>query len=58
MKRIDVRDLEAQNQVLDREIHRLERRGVHMTPTDRVHASELKKRRLATKDELYTLRGR
>jgi uncharacterized protein YdcH (DUF465 family) len=58
MKRIDVRDLEAQNQVLDREIHRLERRGIHMTPTDRVQASELKKRRLATKDELYTLRGR
>jgi uncharacterized protein YdcH (DUF465 family) len=58
MKHIEVFELELRRRTLDDEIHRLDRRGLHMTPEDRVRASELKKRRLATKDQLFSLRGR
>jgi hypothetical protein len=57
MKRSDVRELELRHRALSLQIHKLERRGFHMTPEDRVRASELKKRRLATKDQLFALRG-
>jgi uncharacterized protein YdcH (DUF465 family) len=55
MKILDVRVLELRHRTLDREIHKLERRGSHMTPLERERATELKKRRLATKDQLYAL---
>jgi uncharacterized protein YdcH (DUF465 family) len=56
MKRIDVQDLELRHRSLEHAIHELERRGSHMTPEDHSRASELKKQRLATKDQLYSLR--
>jgi uncharacterized protein YdcH (DUF465 family) len=58
MKHVSIRELELRGRTLDNEIHRLERRGAHMTPEDRVRASILKKQRLATKDQLFSLRGR
>ena len=58
MKRIDVRDLEFRHTVLERQIHEIERRGIHMSPFDRARATELKKQRLVTKDQLYAIRGR
>jgi hypothetical protein len=58
MKHLDIFELELRRRTLELEIHRLDRRGLHMTPEDRVRASELKKRRLATKDQLFSLRGR
>jgi hypothetical protein len=51
-------ELENRRRALDVEIHRLDRRGSHMTPNDRLRATELKKLRLAAKDRLYALRGR
>ena len=53
MKRIDVRDLELRHSALDFAIHELDRRGSHMTPVERERVVELKKVRLATKDQLY-----
>jgi uncharacterized protein YdcH (DUF465 family) len=58
MRRSDIRELELRHRALNHQIHKLERRGLHMTPEDRVRASELKKRRLATKDQIFALRGR
>jgi uncharacterized protein YdcH (DUF465 family) len=55
MKILDVRMLELRHRTLDRQIHKLDRRGEHMTPQERERAAELKKRRLATKDQLYAL---
>jgi uncharacterized protein YdcH (DUF465 family) len=55
MKRVDVRDLELRHNALEFAIHELDRRGSHMTPEERTRASELKKQRLATKDQLYAL---
>ena len=58
MKHVDMRELELRNRALELQIHKLDRRGDHMTPEDRLRASVLKKRRLATKDELLALRAR
>lgn len=58
MKILDIHVLELRHRTLDKEIHKLDRRGVHMTPHDRERATELKKRRLATKDQLYSLSAR
>ncbi len=58
MKQNEVHELELRHRVLDQQIHKLDRRGTHMTPEDRLRAAELKKRRLATKDQLFALRGR
>lgn len=55
MKRITVPELESQHRSLDREIKRLERRGMHMTPPEQERTVELKKRRLVTKDRLVDL---
>ncbi|MGH7295422.1 MAG: YdcH family protein [Polyangiaceae bacterium] len=55
MKRFDVRDLELRHNALDFAIHELDRRGEHMTPAEHQRAAELKKQRLATKDQLYAL---
>jgi uncharacterized protein YdcH (DUF465 family) len=56
MKRIDVHDLELRHRSLECAIHELERRRDHMTPEDQSRATELKKQRLVTKDQLYSLR--
>jgi hypothetical protein len=56
MKRLTVRELETTHRSLDLEIHRLERRGAHMTPLEQTRATELKKRRLVTKDMLFDAR--
>jgi hypothetical protein len=58
MKRIDVHELELRHNALDFAIHELDRRGSHMTPEDRIRAAELKRERLLTKDQLYTLSRR
>ena len=58
MKHVDIFELELRRRTLESEIHRLDRRGLHMTPEERARATELKKRRLATKDQLSSLRGR
>jgi len=55
MKILDAHVLELRHRALEKEIHKLDRRGIHMTPHDRERASELKKHRLATKDQLYSL---
>jgi hypothetical protein len=49
-------ELEARYRNLDSEIHKLDRRGDHMTPIDRERASHLKKLRLATRDQLDAIR--
>jgi hypothetical protein len=56
MKRIEVSELERQTRSLETAIHELERRGSHMTPEDRERAAELKRLRLAAKDQLDALR--
>jgi hypothetical protein len=56
MKRIDVHELELRTHSLEQAIHELDRRGEHMTPEDRARAAELKRLRLATKDQLDALR--
>jgi hypothetical protein len=58
MKRMDVHELELRQQSLEYAIHELDRRGGHMTPEDRDKATELKRQRLATKDQLLALRRR
>jgi hypothetical protein len=55
MKPVDVRELENRTRTIEAQIHKIERRGMHMTPLDQLRASELKKRRLATKDWLTSL---
>jgi hypothetical protein len=57
-QRMDVRDLELRHHALDFAIHELDRRGIHMTPEDRLRAAELKRERLATKDRLFSLSKR
>jgi hypothetical protein len=54
--RTTLRELETQHRALDLEIHKLERRGMHMTPPEVERAVVLKKERLATKDRLIDLR--
>jgi len=56
MRHIDVHELELHERTLEAQIHKLERRGIHMTPEDQFRATELKKQRLATKDRLSTMR--
>jgi len=55
MRQVDVRELELRHRTLEEQIHKIERRGMHMTPKEHLRAAELKKRRLATKDWLYRL---
>jgi len=55
MRQIDVRELEIRRRTLEEQIHEIERRGIHMTPEEHFRAVQLKKRRLVTKDRLYTL---
>ena len=55
MVRSSVSDLEAQTRDLESQIHKLDRRGPHMTPTEQEQAIRLKKLRLANKDRLSAL---
>ena len=55
MKHLDARELKLRHAALDFAIHELDRRGGHMTPADRTRCAELKKMRLATKDQLDAL---
>jgi hypothetical protein len=52
---ISVADLENTARALDLQIHKLERRGSHMTPPEHMRSVELKKLRLVTKDRLADL---
>lgn len=56
MKQTSVRELETIHRSLDLQIKKLERRGYHMTPSEELRATELKKLRLATKDKITDLR--
>lgn len=58
MKRVDVRELELRHRALEQQIHELDRRGMRMSPLERTRATELKKQRLHTKDQLAALRTR
>jgi hypothetical protein len=58
MKRIDIRELEIRHHLLDREIHELDRRAEHMTPSERFRAAELKRQRVVTKDQIVSLQSR
>jgi hypothetical protein len=52
---VSVHELEVEHRVLDRQIKKLNHRGSHMTPPERLAAAELKKLRLATKDRLMSV---
>ena len=58
MRISSVTALEAQHRDLDRQIHRLERRGTLLSSPDRDRALQLKRLKLATKDQLTALRKR
>ena len=58
MKRMvdgSVSDLEAKTRDLEQQIHKLDRRGLHMTPWEQEESTRLKKLRLANKDRLASL---
>ena len=55
MKPMSLRELESQHQTLEHQIKRLERRGMHMTPTEVERSAELKRRRLQTKDRIVDI---
>jgi len=55
MRTHSITTLEAQHRDLDRQIHRLERRGTLMSPPERDRAVQLKRLKLATKDRLAAL---
>ena len=52
---VSVRELEDQQRTLERQIKKLNHRGQHMLPDERVQATELKKQRLVAKDKLTQL---
>lgn len=58
MRISSVTALEARHRDLDRQIHRLERRGTLLSSPDRDRALQLKRLKLATKDQLTALRKR
>lgn len=51
----DVREIEERHRMLSRQVDALERRAF-LTPDERRRISELKKLKLAAKDELFRLR--
>ena len=55
---LSVNDLETRHRILDKKIRRMERRGALMTLPDRSHVAELKKVKLALKDQLFTIKSR
>jgi uncharacterized protein YdcH (DUF465 family) len=58
MKPMSLPELEYQHQSLEQQIKRLERRGMHMTPSEVERSIELKRRRLLTKDRILDLSKR
>ena len=58
MKSNSVSTLESEYRSLELQIHRLERRGLLMTPPEREKATALKRLRVVTKDRLFDLRRR
>jgi hypothetical protein len=58
MKLNSVSTLESEYRSLDRQIHRLERRGLLMSPPEREQATALKRLRVLAKDRLFELRRR
>lgn len=51
-------EIEAEHRKLDKEIRRIERRGLRMTPLEQTRVAELKKTKLALKDQLSTIHRR
>lgn len=47
--------LEMQHRTIERQIHELDRRGAHLTPSEERTRAELKKLRLYAKDRLSAL---
>jgi hypothetical protein len=55
---LSVNDLETQHRTLDKQIRRIERRGPLMTLPDQRRVAELKKVKLAVKDQLFTIKSK
>jgi hypothetical protein len=55
---LSVTELETQHRTLDKQIRRIERRGPRMTLPDQRQVAELKKVKLALKDQLFTIKSR
>jgi hypothetical protein len=52
---VSVGDLENEHRLLDRQIKKLNHRGMHLTPPEEMHVMQLKKLRLFTKDRLASI---
>lgn len=50
-----IESLQKQHQQLDTELRRLERRAF-LTPNEQTRATDLKKQKLATKDQIFAMR--
>jgi len=55
---LSVNELETQHRTLDKQIRRIERRGPRMTLPDQRQVAELKKVKLALKDQLFTIKSK
>jgi len=55
--RMTLEHLEEQHRTLKRQVEYLDRRA-HLTPSEQLEASDLKKKKLATKDAILALRAR
>ena len=55
---LSVNDLETQHRTLDKQIRRIERRGPRMSLPDQRQVAELKKVKLALKDQLMTIKSK
>jgi hypothetical protein len=55
---LSLTDLETQHRTLDKEIRRIERRGHLLAPPDQHRVAELKKVKLALKDQLFTIKSK
>ncbi len=51
----NIKTLEQRHEALARKVDRLERRAF-LTPSEQMEVSNLKKRKLATKDQLFEIR--
>lgn len=54
----NAQEIESLHRNLDKEIRKIERRGPRMSPVEQSRIAELKKTKLALKDQLLTLRAR
>ena len=55
---LSLNDLETQHRTLDKQIRRIERRGAMLTTPDQHRVAQLKKVKLALKDQLHTIKSR